>query len=51
MQTSGDVVLCAEFSPRDKMQMVTCGKGHVAFWSLDSGVFTKRLGLFEVYTI
>lgn len=43
-------MLCAEFNAHEKMQMVTCGKGHVAFWTLENGVLNKKLGLFEVRT-
>ena len=48
LQTSGDQVLCAEFSAQEKMQMVTCGKSHIAFWNMENGVLVKKLGLFEV---
>ncbi|XP_031785896.1 echinoderm microtubule-associated protein-like 2 isoform X3 [Nasonia vitripennis] len=45
---SVDTVVCAEWHPLDKNQIVTCGKGHISFWNLDnSGLLYKRMGLFE----
>ena len=43
-----DTVVAAEFHPLDRNQIVTCGKGHIAFWTLDaSNVLYKRMGVFE----
>ncbi|XP_045499544.1 echinoderm microtubule-associated protein-like 2 [Colias croceus] len=45
---SVDTVVAAEFHPLDKNQIVTCGKGHIAFWTLDaSNVLFKKMGIFE----
>ncbi|XP_022113185.1 echinoderm microtubule-associated protein-like 2 isoform X1 [Pieris rapae] len=45
---SVDTVVAAEFHPLDRNQIVTCGKGHIAFWTLDaSNVLYKRMGIFE----
>lgn len=45
---SVDTVVAAEFHPLDRNQIVTCGKGHIAFWTLDaSNVLYKRMGVFE----
>lgn len=48
MQCSVDTVIAAEFHPLDRNQIVTCGKGHIAFWTLDaSNVLYKRMGVFD----
>ncbi|CAG9583424.1 unnamed protein product [Danaus chrysippus] len=45
---SVDTVIAAEFHPLDRNQLVTCGKGHIAFWTLDaSNVLYKRMGVFD----
>ncbi|XP_011505810.1 PREDICTED: echinoderm microtubule-associated protein-like 2 [Ceratosolen solmsi marchali] len=45
---SVDTVVCAEWHPLERTQIVSCGKGHVSFWSLDNGgMLYKRMGLFE----
>ncbi|KAL0123579.1 hypothetical protein PUN28_005827 [Cardiocondyla obscurior] len=45
---SVDTVVCAEWHPLERNQIVSCGKGHVSFWSLDnSGMLYKRMGIFE----
>ncbi|XP_045773907.1 echinoderm microtubule-associated protein-like 2 isoform X2 [Maniola jurtina] len=45
---SVDTVVAAEFHPLDRNQIVTCGKSHIAFWTLDaSNVLYKRMGVFE----
>ncbi|XP_073982208.1 echinoderm microtubule-associated protein-like 2 isoform X3 [Rhodnius prolixus] len=44
---SVDTVVAAEFHPLDRGCIVTCGKGHVSFWSLDAaGALYKRMGVF-----
>lgn len=44
---SVDTVVCAEWHPLEKNQIVSCGKGHVSFWSLDNGgMLYKRMGTF-----
>lgn len=48
MQCSVDTVVCVEWHPLERNQIVTCGKGHVSFWSLDNGgMLYKRMGVFE----
>ncbi|XP_063993575.1 echinoderm microtubule-associated protein-like 2 isoform X4 [Diachasmimorpha longicaudata] len=45
---SVDTVVCAEWHPLERNQIVSCGKGHVSFWSLDNGgMLYKRMGVFE----
>ena len=43
----GDLVFAAEFSPTEKNLIVTCGKQHIAFWSLEGANLNKKVGLFE----
>ncbi|XP_014271335.1 echinoderm microtubule-associated protein-like 2 isoform X3 [Halyomorpha halys] len=44
---SVDTVVGCEWHPLDKGSIVTCGKNHISFWSLDqSGALYKRLGVF-----
>lgn len=45
---SNDAVLVATFHPTDPSLLITCGKSHIYFWSLDGGSLSKRQGLFEV---
>ena len=46
-QCSVDMVVGCEWHPLDKGSIVTCGKSHISFWSLDqSGALYKRLGVF-----
>ena len=48
LQCSVDTVVCAEWHPLERNQIVSCGKGHVSFWSLDNGgMLYKRMGIFE----
>ncbi|XP_049875343.1 echinoderm microtubule-associated protein-like 2 isoform X3 [Pectinophora gossypiella] len=45
---SVDTVVAAEFHPLDRNQIVTCGKNHIAFWTLDqTNMLYKRMGVFE----
>lgn len=45
---SMDTVVAAEFHPLERNQIVTCGKGHISFWTLDAGgTLYKRNGIFE----
>nr|XP_049700202.1 echinoderm microtubule-associated protein-like 2 isoform X2 [Helicoverpa armigera] len=45
---SVDTVVAAEFHPLERNQIVTCGKNHIAFWTLDqTNVLYKRMGVFE----
>ncbi|XP_063365069.1 echinoderm microtubule-associated protein-like 2 [Cydia amplana] len=45
---SVDTVVAAEFHPLDRNHIVTCGKNHIAFWTLDhTNMLYKRMGVFE----
>lgn len=45
---SVDTIVAVEFHPLDKGQIITIGKNHIAFWSLDqNGMLYKRMGVFE----
>ncbi|XP_055473159.1 LOW QUALITY PROTEIN: echinoderm microtubule-associated protein-like 2 [Psammomys obesus] len=44
---SNEAVLVATFHPTDPSLLITCGKSHIYFWSLDGGSLSKRQGLFE----
>ncbi|XP_063217797.1 echinoderm microtubule-associated protein-like 2 isoform X3 [Bacillus rossius redtenbacheri] len=45
---SADTVVAAEFHPLERNCIVTCGKSHINFWSLDAGgTLYKRMGVFE----
>ncbi|XP_067011712.2 echinoderm microtubule-associated protein-like 2 isoform X2 [Anabrus simplex] len=45
---SADTVVAAEFHPMDRQCIVTCGKSHINFWTLDAGgTLYKRMGVFE----
>ncbi|KAM4825981.1 LOW QUALITY PROTEIN: echinoderm microtubule-associated protein-like 2 [Thomomys bottae] len=46
-KSSTEAVLVASFHPTDPTLLITCGKSHVYFWSLDGGSLSKRQGLFE----
>lgn len=45
---SNEAVLVATFHPTDPTVLITCGKSHIYFWSLEGGSLSKRQGLFEV---
>lgn len=38
------------FDPENSTKIITCGKSHVYFWTLSSGQFTKKQGIFGVRT-
>ncbi|XP_018904469.2 echinoderm microtubule-associated protein-like 2 isoform X3 [Bemisia tabaci] len=45
---SVDTVIACEFHPIDRNVIVTCGKSHINFWTLDAGgTLYKRQGIFE----
>lgn len=48
LQCSNDSVLAAAFHPMDDNLIVTCGKSHINFWTIDSNTLVKKQGLFEV---
>uniref|UniRef100_A0A4W5QY94 EMAP like 2 n=1 Tax=Hucho hucho TaxID=62062 RepID=A0A4W5QY94_9TELE len=47
VKCSNDSVLAAAFHPMDANLVVTCGKSHLNFWTMDGNTLTKRQGLFE----
>ncbi|GAB1609644.1 echinoderm microtubule-associated protein-like 2 isoform X3 [Argonauta hians] len=46
-KSSTETVLSAEFHPSEKNTVVTCGKSHISFWTLESGALTKKMGIFD----
>uniref|UniRef100_A0A667ZWS4 EMAP like 1 n=1 Tax=Myripristis murdjan TaxID=586833 RepID=A0A667ZWS4_9TELE len=44
---SNESVFAADFHPTDSNIIVTCGKSHLYFWSLEKGMLVKKQGLFE----
>lgn len=47
-QCSNESVFAADFHPTDSNIVVTCGKSHLYFWTLEKGMLVKKQGLFEV---
>ncbi|XP_035535871.1 echinoderm microtubule-associated protein-like 2 isoform X2 [Morone saxatilis] len=47
VKCSNDSVLAAVFHPMDANLIVTCGKSHLNFWTMEGNTLTKRQGLFE----
>uniref|UniRef100_A0A673I244 Echinoderm microtubule-associated protein-like 1 n=1 Tax=Sinocyclocheilus rhinocerous TaxID=307959 RepID=A0A673I244_9TELE len=47
VKCSNESVFVADFHPTDANIMVTCGKSHLYFWSLEKGSLVKKQGLFE----
>lgn len=48
VQCSNESVFAADFHPTDSNIIVTCGKSHLCFWTLEKSVLVKKQGLFEV---
>lgn len=46
-KSSTETVLAAEFHPSERNTIVTCGKGHISFWTLEGGALTKKMGIFD----
>lgn len=47
-KASVDTVVAAEFHPLDRNQIITIGKNHIAFWTLDqNGALYKKMGIFD----
>ncbi|XP_017158104.1 echinoderm microtubule-associated protein-like 1 isoform X5 [Poecilia reticulata] len=44
---SNESVFAADFHPTDSNIVVTCGKSHLYFWTLEKGMLVKKQGLFE----
>ncbi|XP_063476794.1 echinoderm microtubule-associated protein-like 2 isoform X2 [Symphalangus syndactylus] len=51
VKCSNEAVLVATFHPTDPTVLITCGKSHIYFWTLEGGSLSKRQGLFEVGTV
>ncbi|XP_035388968.1 echinoderm microtubule-associated protein-like 1 isoform X1 [Electrophorus electricus] len=47
VKCSNESIFAADFHPTDANVIVTCGKSHLYFWSLDKGSLVKKQGLFE----
>uniref|UniRef100_A0A8C8VQI3 EMAP like 2 n=1 Tax=Pelusios castaneus TaxID=367368 RepID=A0A8C8VQI3_9SAUR len=47
VKCSNESVLAATFHPTEPALLVTCGKSHIYFWTLDKGSLSKRQGIFE----
>ncbi|XP_029900216.1 echinoderm microtubule-associated protein-like 1 isoform X5 [Myripristis murdjan] len=47
VKCSNESVFAADFHPTDSNIIVTCGKSHLYFWSLEKGMLVKKQGLFE----
>lgn len=48
LQCSNESVLAATFHPTEPTLLITCGKSHIHFWTLEGGSLSKRQGIFEV---
>ncbi|XP_032367934.1 echinoderm microtubule-associated protein-like 2 isoform X2 [Etheostoma spectabile] len=47
VKCSNDSVLASVFHPMDANLIVTCGKSHINFWTMEGNTLTKKQGLFE----
>ncbi|CAB1334876.1 unnamed protein product, partial [Coregonus sp. 'balchen'] len=47
VKCSNEAVFAADFHPTDTNIIVTCGKSHLYFWTLERGTLAKKQGLFE----
>ncbi|XP_072547988.1 echinoderm microtubule-associated protein-like 2 isoform X1 [Salminus brasiliensis] len=47
VKCSNESVLGAVFHPMEANLIVTCGKSHLNFWTMEGNTLTKRQGLFE----
>ncbi len=39
--------MAMEFHPLDKNTIISCGKGHISFWTFESCVLYKKFGIFD----
>ncbi|KAJ3613096.1 hypothetical protein NHX12_019352 [Muraenolepis orangiensis] len=44
---SNESMFAADFHPTDSHVIITCGKSHLQFWTLEKGLLVKKQGLFE----
>ncbi|XP_046708803.1 echinoderm microtubule-associated protein-like 3 isoform X2 [Silurus meridionalis] len=49
LKSTNEAVFAVEFNPADTNNIITCGKSHVYFWSLNNGTLTKKQGIFGKY--
>uniref|UniRef100_A0AAQ5X1U1 HELP domain-containing protein n=1 Tax=Amphiprion ocellaris TaxID=80972 RepID=A0AAQ5X1U1_AMPOC len=49
IKSTNEAVFAVEFNPSDSTNIITCGKSHVYFWTLNGGQFTKKQGIFGKY--
>uniref|UniRef100_A0A8C4H7K4 EMAP like 3 n=1 Tax=Dicentrarchus labrax TaxID=13489 RepID=A0A8C4H7K4_DICLA len=49
VKSTNEAVFTVEFNPSDSTNIITCGKSHVYFWTLSTGQFTKKQGIFGKY--
>lgn len=47
VKCSNEAVFVADFHPTDTNSIVTCGKSHLYFWTLEGNALIKKQGLFE----
>ncbi|XP_072895801.1 echinoderm microtubule-associated protein-like 1 isoform X11 [Hemitrygon akajei] len=47
IKCSNEAIFAADFHPTETNIIVTCGKSHIYFWTLEGGSFAKKQGLFE----
>ncbi|XP_041828290.1 echinoderm microtubule-associated protein-like 1 isoform X7 [Melanotaenia boesemani] len=47
VKCSNESVFAADFHPTDSNIIVTCGKSHLYFWTMEKGILVKKQGLFE----
>uniref|UniRef100_A0A8C7RAR7 EMAP like 1 n=1 Tax=Oncorhynchus mykiss TaxID=8022 RepID=A0A8C7RAR7_ONCMY len=47
VKCSNEAVFAADFHPTDTNIIVTSGKSHLYFWTLERGTLTKKQGLYE----
>ncbi|NXY71412.1 EMAL1 protein, partial [Glareola pratincola] len=47
VKCSNEAIFAADFHPTDTNIIVTCGKSHLSFWTLEGNSLIKKQGLFE----
>uniref|UniRef100_A0A670ZET3 EMAP like 2 n=1 Tax=Pseudonaja textilis TaxID=8673 RepID=A0A670ZET3_PSETE len=47
VKCSNESVLAATFHPTEPSLLITCGKSHLHFWTLEGSSLSKRQGIFE----
>ncbi|XP_053359579.1 echinoderm microtubule-associated protein-like 3 isoform X2 [Clarias gariepinus] len=49
VKSTNEAVFAVEFNLADTSNIITCGKSHVYFWTLNAGTLTKKQGIFGKY--